>query len=50
MLGATDRVALRAIALDVGGLSETITVQSETVQVQTTNGARSGLITRENDG
>ena len=47
VLGATERVALRAIALDVGGMSETISVQAESVQVQTTNGARSGLITRE---
>ncbi len=46
-LGATERSALRPIALDVGGVSETITVQSEAVQVQTTNGARSGLITRD---
>ena len=46
-LGATDRVRLRPIALDVGGMTETITVQSESVQVQTTNGARSGLITRD---
>ncbi len=38
---------LRAIALDVGGLSETVSVQSDAVQVQTTNGARSGLITRD---
>ena len=48
-LGATERVALRAIALDVGGVAETVTVQAEAVQVQTTNGARSGLITRDND-
>jgi hypothetical protein len=47
-LASTERVALRAIALEVGGLSETVTVQAEAVQVQTTNGARSGLITREN--
>ncbi len=47
VLGATERVALRAIALDVGGVTETISVQAEAVQVQTTNGARSGLITRE---
>jgi hypothetical protein len=47
VLGATERVALRAIALDVGGMAETISVQAEAVQVQTTNGARSGLITRE---
>ena len=47
-LGSTDRLRLRAIALDVGGVSETVSVQSEAVQVQTNNGARSGLITREN--
>ena len=47
-LGSTDRLRLRTIALDVGGLAETVTVESEAVQVQTTNGARSGLITREN--
>ena len=29
VLGATERVALRAIALDVGGLSETISVQAD---------------------
>ncbi len=34
-LGATERVGLRTIALDVGGVSETVTVQSEAVQVQT---------------
>ena len=47
VLASTERIALRAISLDVGGLSETITVQSETVNVQTTNGARTGLITRD---
>jgi Carboxypeptidase regulatory-like domain len=47
VVGATERVALRAIALDVGGVTETISVQAEAVQVQTTNGARSGLITRD---
>ena len=48
VLGSTERLGLRPIALDVGGVSETVTVQAEAVQVQTTNGARSGLITREN--
>jgi len=48
VLASTDRVALRAIALEVGGLSETVTVQSEAVQVQTSTAARSGLITRDN--
>ncbi len=47
-LASTERVALRAIALEVGGLAETVTVQAESVQVQTTTAARSGLITREN--
>jgi hypothetical protein len=46
-LGSTERLRLRPIMLDVGGLSETVTVQSEAVQVQTTNGARSSLITRD---
>jgi hypothetical protein len=47
-LASTERVALRAIALEVGGVSETVTVQAESVQVQTTTAARSGLITRDN--
>ena len=47
-LASTERVGLRAIALEVGGLSETVTVQAESVQVQTTTAARSGLITRDN--
>ena len=47
-LASTERVALRAISLEVGGVAETVTVQAEAVTVQTTNGARSGLITREN--
>ena len=47
-LASTERVALRAIALEVGGVAETVTVQAESVQVQTTTAARSGLITRDN--
>ncbi|MGH9163838.1 MAG: carboxypeptidase regulatory-like domain-containing protein [Vicinamibacteraceae bacterium] len=47
-LGATERVALRTIVLDVGQLEETVTVQAEAVVVQTQTAARSGLITREN--
>ncbi len=47
-LASTERVGLRAIALEVGGVSETISVKAESVQVQTTSAARSGLITREN--
>jgi Carboxypeptidase regulatory-like domain len=48
VLGATDRVALRTIVLEVGGLEETVSVVSEATLVQTNNGARSALITREN--
>ena len=48
MLASCDRLRLRPIALDVGGVAETISVQAESVQVQTTNGARTGLITRDN--
>ena len=47
-LASTERIALRAIALEVGGVAETVTVQAEAVQVQTTTAARSGLITRDN--
>ena len=46
-LASTERVA-RTISLEVGGVSETITVESEALQVQTTTGARTGLITRDN--
>jgi Carboxypeptidase regulatory-like domain len=48
VVGATDRVALRAITLEVGALEETVSVVSEATLVQTNNGARSALITREN--
>jgi len=48
VLGATERVALRTIALEVGTLEETVSVVSEATLVQTSNGARSALITREN--
>ena len=48
VIGATDRVALRAITLEVGALEETVSVVSEATLVQTNNGARSALITREN--
>src|SRR5688572_29649249 len=46
VLGATERVALRAIALEVGQLQETVTVTSEASLVQTTNAARSALVDR----
>jgi hypothetical protein len=44
-LGATERLSLRAIALEIGGLSELVTVQSESIKVQTTSGERSATIT-----
>jgi hypothetical protein len=47
VLNSTERLRLRTIALEVGGLTETVTVQAEAVQVQTTSGARSGLVTRD---
>ena len=46
VLGATERVALRTIALEVGQLQETVTVTSDLALVQTTNAARSGLVDR----
>ena len=46
-LGATDRVALRAISLELGGLNEQITVKAEAALVQTKTAARSGLVARE---
>ena len=46
-LGATERVGLRTIALEVGGLQEQIVVKSEAALVQTTSAARSGLVTRD---
>src|SRR5690348_14607877 len=45
VLTSTERVALRPIALEVGGLSETISVQAESVRVQTTSGERSATMT-----
>ena len=48
VVGATERVALRAITLEVGTLEETVSVVSEATLVQTNGGARSGLITRDN--
>src|SRR5438874_11601238 len=46
-LTATERVALRAIHLEVGGVSETVSVQAESVKVQTTTGERSAVITQQ---
>jgi Carboxypeptidase regulatory-like domain len=45
VLGATERLALRTIALEIGGLSEVVSVTAESVKVQTTSGERSATIT-----
>ncbi len=45
VLGATERLALRAIALEIGGLSEVVSVAAESLKVQTTSGERSATIT-----
>ena len=45
LLTSSERVAVKAIALEVGGIAETISVQSEPVRVQTTTGERSATIT-----
>jgi outer membrane receptor for ferrienterochelin and colicin len=47
VLSANERVALRAIALQVGALSETISVTAEAARAQTQSSERSGLITQE---
>jgi hypothetical protein len=46
-LSATDRVALRTIALAVGGIEETVLVTGESPLIQTATGARSGVIARQ---
>ena len=45
VLGATERLALRTISLEVGGLSEVVSVAAESIKVQTTSGERSATIT-----
>jgi len=42
---STERVALSAIALEVGGVAEAVTVQAEAMRVQTQSGERSATIT-----
>jgi hypothetical protein len=44
---AQQRPALGVMVLEVGGLSETVSVQAETPQVQTTSGERSATITSD---
>ena len=45
VLGATERLALQTIALEVGGLSEVVSVAAESLKVQTTSGERSATMT-----
>jgi outer membrane receptor protein involved in Fe transport len=47
VLSANERVALRAIVLEVGTVAETVSVQAEAARVQTLSGERSGVITQE---
>jgi hypothetical protein len=47
VLSSTDRLALRTITLQLGALQETVSVTSEATLVQTSNGARSGVIERQ---
>ncbi len=44
-LFANDRIALSDIVLDVGAVSETITVEANVVQLQTQSAERSGVVT-----
>jgi hypothetical protein len=46
-LSSTQRLALRPIRLEVGGLTETVSVQAVSPTVQTTTGERSALITQQ---
>ena len=46
-LSANERVALRAIVLEVGTVAETVSVQAEAARVQTLSGERSGVITQD---
>jgi hypothetical protein len=47
ILSANERVALRAMALEVGQLAETISVSAEAARIQTQSAERSGVITQE---
>ncbi len=47
VLSANERVALRAVTLELGQVTETIAVTAEAARVQTQSAERSGLITQE---
>jgi len=47
VLSANERVALRAIVLEVGTMNETVSVTAEAARIQTLSGERSGVITQD---
>jgi outer membrane receptor protein involved in Fe transport len=47
VLSANERVALRAITLEVGEMAETISIVAEAARIQTQSAERSGLITQD---
>lgn len=47
VLSANERVAVRAITLQVGEMNETISIVAEAARIQTQSAERSGLITQE---
>jgi hypothetical protein len=46
-VSATERVALPPVTLDVGGITESVSVQAEAARVQTQSGERSATITAD---
>ncbi len=47
VLSATERLSLAPITLEVGGLTDAITVQAEAPKIQTQSGERSAVVTAE---
>src|SRR6187397_390340 len=47
VLSATERVSLPPITLEVGGVTETISVQAEAAKIQTQSGERSAVISAD---
>src|SRR5580700_4240103 len=47
VLGSSERSALRAIVLEVGQLSESVTVTAQSAQLQTQSGERAAALTTE---
>jgi Carboxypeptidase regulatory-like domain/TonB-dependent Receptor Plug Domain len=47
VLSANERLAMRPIVLEVGGVAETVSVSADVARVQTQSAERSGLITQE---